>query len=101
MIENITFTYRDGSHDAGNVTVYALSTCGHCKRALNFLDSNSVKYRFVYVDLLPSEEKNKLKDYLVQKSNMYVAFPFLVIDDNTFFTGFIEEEWRRMLKLEK
>ncbi len=100
MIENITFTYKEGSHNAGNVTVYALSTCGHCKRALNFLDSYLVKYRFVFVDLLPAEVKNKLKEYLVQKSNMYVAFPFLVIDDTTFFTGFIEEEWKRMLKLE-
>lgn len=100
MIETITFTFKDGKHNPGDVIVYALSTCGHCKRALNFLDSNSVKYRFVYVDLLPSEVKNKLKEYLVQKSNMYVAFPFLVIDDTNFFTGFIEEEWRRILKLE-
>jgi hypothetical protein len=50
MIENIKFTFKDGKHNPGDVVVYALSTCGHCKRALNFLDSNSVKYRFVYVE---------------------------------------------------
>ncbi|HOE20846.1 MAG: glutaredoxin family protein [Spirochaetes bacterium] len=100
MIENINFTYKDGLLSPGDITVYALSTCGHCKRALKFLDDNSVKYKFVYVDLLSSEEKNNIKDYLAKKSNMYVAFPFLVIDDSTFFTGFIEEEWRRLLKME-
>lgn len=101
MIDTITFEYKDGSRVSGDVTVYALSTCGHCKRALRFLDDNSIKYRYIFMDLIPSEEKNKIKEYLAKISKLYVTFPFMVVDDTSFLAGFIEDEWRRMLKLEQ
>lgn len=100
MIEKLEFTTVDGSHKPGDVEVYALSTCGHCRRALNFLDNNNVQYRYVYVDLLPVEDKNQVKDDL--KNNFpesRVAFPFLVIDGSKQLTGFMEDEWKNILNL--
>ena len=37
------FESVDGKVDAGELTVYALSTCGFCKRALAFLRDNSIR----------------------------------------------------------
>ncbi len=100
MIEKLEFTKIDGSHKPGDITVYALSTCGHCRRALNFLDENNVEYRYVYVDLLPVEEKNGVKDDLKSKfPDSRVAFPFLVMDDTRQLTGFKEDEWKSTLSL--
>ena len=39
--------------------LYALSTCGWCKKTKRFLDDNDVEYELTYVDLLKGEEKEQ------------------------------------------
>ncbi|HQO39707.1 MAG TPA: glutaredoxin family protein, partial [Spirochaetota bacterium] len=60
-MENINFTYEEGKSKAGDVTVYALSTCAFCKKALKFLRENSISFRYVYVDELDYESREELK----------------------------------------
>jgi glutaredoxin len=62
------------------VTLYALSTCGWCKKTRNFLDENHVEYDCVYVDLLQGEEKQAIMEE-VRKWNPRSSFPTIVIDD--------------------
>lgn len=99
MNEHIQFTNENGTHDAHDVVVYALSTCGFCKRGLAFLRSNSVKFRYVYVDLLDNDAKQELKDSLSKKFNDRIAYPFIVVDDVKSCVGFTEEKWKEMLEL--
>jgi len=96
------FDYLEYSAVAGNdarhdVEIYALSTCGFCKRALAFLNEHGIAYRYVYVDLVPMETKNRAKDALKAKFNEHVSFPFAVIDGTATLIGFIEPDWRKTL----
>ena len=73
--------------------MYALSTCGHCRRALTFLDSKGLSYKYLYVDLIPLETKNAIKAELRSLFNENVAFPFAIIDGREHLVGFIEADW--------
>jgi glutaredoxin len=77
--------------------VYALSTCGFCKRALQFLKEQDIEHRYVYVDRMPYEDKQEIKAKLAGDSGKRVAFPFLVVDGDTYLVGFVEDEWRSTL----
>jgi len=99
MIEGVTFTEQEGIHDRHEVTVYALSTCGFCKKALDFLRYHKVKFRYVYVDMLNFDVKQDLKNALADRYRERVVFPFIIVDENTCSAGFVEEQWRKILSL--
>lgn len=93
MYEDIEFTAEDGTVNKNDVTVFALSTCGFCKRGLQFLRDNQVKFKYVYVDKIPYERKQKLKDDLKEKFEKRVAFPYVVVNDEVALVGFLQKEW--------
>ena len=78
------------------VMLYALSTCGWCKKARAFLDENSVKYDYVYVDLLSGEEKERVMAE-VSKWNPRLSFPTVVVDDRESVAGYKEDRLREVL----
>ncbi|MHA1889163.1 MAG: glutaredoxin domain-containing protein, partial [Promethearchaeota archaeon] len=57
MSSEIPFVEENGKVDHQDITVYALSTCGFCRRGLQFLRDRQVKFRYVYVDKIPYEVK--------------------------------------------
>ena len=97
MYEDITFIEEDGKIATNELTVFALSTCGFCRRGLNFLRENEVKFRYVYIDKIDFEIKSKLKKDLQEKFNKRIAFPFLVCNDDKACVGFVESEWREFI----
>jgi glutaredoxin-like protein NrdH len=97
MFSDISFTSIEGARKDRSITVYALSTCGFCKRALSFLSANSFAYKYVYVDLLPMDRKADLKKALAAKFGAEVSFPYAVIDDKEVLVGFIEPDWKKTL----
>jgi glutaredoxin-like protein NrdH len=98
MLETLGYTAVEGTSDDREITVYALSTCGFCKRALAFLDSRGLAYRYVYVDKIPLETKNAAKRELKARFGDDVAFPFAVIDGTEHLVGFIEAAWASALE---
>jgi len=97
MFDYIEYTEIDGTLKRHDIEVYALSTCGFCKRALSFLKDKGIAYRFVHVDLVPIETKNRVKSALADKFKEHVSFPFAVVDGEKTLIGFIEEDWRKTL----
>ena len=81
-----------------NVTLYALSTCGWCKKTKAFLEENDVEYDVVYVDLLDKAEKEEVL-VEVRKWNARSSFPTIVIDDTDSVAGFKEARLREILGL--
>ena len=81
-----------------NVKLYALSTCGWCRKAKNLLDENDVEYDLVYVDLLDKPEKDEVM-VEVRKWNPRASFPTVVIDDKESVAGFKEERLKELLGL--
>ena len=99
MYEDITFIEEDGKNATNELTVFALSTCGFCRRGINFLRENKMKFRYVYIDKIEFEKKSKLKKDLQEKFNKRVAFPFLVCNDEKAIVGFVKNDWEEICGL--
>lgn len=100
MIDSLDYTVVEGENATHAITVYALSTCGFCKRALQFLDTHKIPYRYIYMDKISMEKKNEVKGTLKAQHKVDVAFPFTVIDEKQVLVGFIEPDWKKTLGLE-
>jgi glutaredoxin-like protein NrdH len=101
MLDTLDYTSVPGSRSEHEITVYALSTCGFCKRAIAFLNTRGIAYRYVYLDLIPLETKAEAKKALKARYKDDIAFPFTVIDGDRHLVGFIEPDWVATLGLEK
>lgn len=97
ILDTVSYTDVSGQRNDHTITVYALSTCGFCKRALAFLNDNKFAYRYIYVDQIPLETKNEIKEALKNKFKVNIAFPFAVIDDLKYLVGFVEADWKKEL----
>ncbi len=84
--------------DKGKVFLYALSTCGWCKKTKAFLNEQGVEYSYVDVDLVPAEEQDKVIAE-IRRWNPSRSFPTIVIDDGTCIVGFQPDQIKEFLKL--
>jgi glutaredoxin len=80
------------------VVVYALSTCGWCRRTRKLLDENGVVYTCHEVDKLQGEERERILG-IVKRWNPRASFPTVVIDDNKVIVGYKEDQLREELGL--
>ncbi|MEA2070362.1 MAG: glutaredoxin family protein, partial [Asgard group archaeon] len=99
MHENLEFTHEKGSNKPADITVYALSTCGFCRRALQFLRKNDIDFKYIYVDKQDSSVRIKIKRDLSETYKDHrLGFPFCVIDEGEdIIVGFTEEKWKKAL----
>lgn len=74
----------------GNIMMYALSTCGWCKKTKRLLNEMGVEYDYTDVDLLEGEKKAKAMEEL-ERWNPRRSFPTLVINDEC-IVGYQEEK---------
>ncbi len=81
----------------GKMMLYALSTCGWCRKTKRLLNELGVEYDFIDVDLLQGEEREKIMN-AVRRWNPACSFPTLVINDNRCIVGFKEDEIREAAK---
>lgn len=86
----------NGSKKNHDLVLYALSTCGWCKKARSFLGDNDIAYRFIYVDLLEGDELDEVFNE-VKKLNPHRTFPTLVIDDEDVVVGFTDSTYGEKL----
>ena len=82
---------------ADKVFVYALSTCGHCKRTKQFLKDNNIEFDHIDVDLTQGDERQKLVDE-VKTYNEACTFPTVLIGE-TVIVGFKEDKLKEALGL--
>lgn len=82
----------------GEILLYALSTCGWCRKVKELLNSMKVEYDYIDVDEVPREEKQQIMDD-VRAHNPQCSFPTVVIN-NSCIVGFKEDRIREALKNE-
>jgi glutaredoxin-like protein NrdH len=82
--------------NAGNVMLYALSTCGWCRKTRQLLDELGVAYDYEYVDLTTGERRTAVMDE-VRRWNPVQTFPTIIVNGNVII-GFREDEIRRSLR---
>ena len=78
------------------VMLYALSTCGWCKKTRAFLDDNDVEYDYVYVDLLKGYEREQAIE-TVRKWNPKGSFPTVIVDEQHVIVGYKPEQLEEAL----
>jgi glutaredoxin len=79
--------------NVGSIMLYALSTCGWCKKTKELLNNMGIEYDYVFVDLLEGNERDTVMQ-AVEKWNPACSFPTLVINNNKCIVGYKEEEIR-------
>jgi len=82
----------------GKVVIYALSTCGWCRKTKQFLKEQGVEYSYVDVDLLQGEDREKVVSE-VERWNPSLSFPTIVVNDTICIVGFDEKKLRETLKI--
>ena len=87
-----------GRNNKHKVLVYAISTCGWCKRAKNFLKDNDVEFEYIDIDLCSWEEKNKIRQD-IQSHGGPLAYPTIIIDNKTLLTGAPQDKLREVLEI--
>ncbi|MEJ2272935.1 MAG: glutaredoxin family protein [Candidatus Bathyarchaeota archaeon] len=87
-----------GSNKKHKVLIYSISTCGWCNRAKKFLKDNNVEYEYVDIDQCNTEDKRKIiKD--IQSRGGTLAYPTLIIDNETLLTGAPQDKLREILEI--
>ncbi len=81
----------------GDIVLYGLSTCIWCRKTKNLLDKIGCDYKYIYVDLLEGNDKEKVKND-IKKFNPRLSFPTLVINDDKCIVGYKEDEIKEALK---
>jgi glutaredoxin-like protein NrdH len=82
--------------DKGHIMLYALSTCGHCRRVKELLNELGVSYDYIFVDQLSRTEMDEmLKE--IEKFNPRCSFPTMVINGSQVIIGSREDEIREAL----
>ncbi|KYK33993.1 MAG: NrdH-redoxin [Thermoplasmatales archaeon SG8-52-3] len=80
----------------GKILLYALSTCGWCRKTKEFLKKLGVEFSYIYVDLVDEIEKDKVIQE-VRKCNPRNSYPTIIINDNQCIVGYKEDEIREVL----
>jgi len=81
----------------GEVMLFALSTCGWCKKTKALLNELGVEYHYTDVDLLEGADQEAAVEQM-GKFNPGTNFPTMVINSKKAIIGFKEDEIRKAFK---
>ena len=85
-----------GKNNNHRVLMYAISTCGWCKRAKRLLRDHDVEYEYVDVDLNDREDREKIRGDVLRRGGR-LSYPTIIVDDRILITGYNEDKIREVL----
>lgn len=94
----MTLVKVPGKNKKHRVLMYALSTCGWCKRAKKLLKDNEIEYEYIDVDLCPIEEVRRIKEDILNRGDI-ITYPTIIVDDKVLISGFREDKLKKVLKI--
>ncbi len=93
MIEKI----HVAGENRGEILVYALSTCGWCRKTKEHLKKMGLAFDYIDVDLLDPAESEEVME-TVRKHNEKGSFPTIVVNDEHCVVGYDMDRLRELLK---
>jgi len=84
-----------GKNKQHQVTLFALSTCGWCRKTKELFDSQGIEYDYIFVDQCQGDEKAEVSAR-VRELNPRGSYPTVVIDGQV-VTGYDEERIMELL----
>jgi len=91
-------TKVEGKNRKHKVLLYAISTCGWCRRAKQNLKDLDVEYEYIDIDLCSTEDRENIRKDILNRGGM-LAYPTVIVDEKTLLTGPSREELREVLEL--
>lgn len=88
----------EGTKKDHKVFLYALSTCGWCKKTKQLLSENDVEYEYLDVDKSTSEERKQAISY-IKSRNVPLGFPIIIIDDEKVISGYKDRDIKEALEI--
>jgi glutaredoxin-like protein NrdH len=92
-IEKVEFIEVPGKAEPHKLTIYALSTCAYCRKAMRYLEEHGLTYRYIYLDQLDFDLKREVKQELKSRFLNIPVFPVLTIDGEDALSGFVQQKW--------
>lgn len=90
-------TEVSGENDEHDVKLFAISTCGWCKKVKELLKEEDIEFEYVNIDEVEGEESKEVRQDL-KRFNSSLSCPTLVIDNGReIIIGFQEDKIRREL----
>ncbi len=96
-LSGLNFIHIEGRDSGKKLMLLALSTCGFCRKAIQFMDDRGVEYVYIYTDKLSIAHRGAVRKYVSQKFSTSLSFPFLVIDYQRWISGFLRIEWEELI----
>lgn len=91
-------TKVQGKNNKHRVLLYALSTCGWCKKTKQLLKDNNIEFEFIDVDICNDEDYEKIEKDISNRGGRF-SFPTIIIDDTLLITGFKEDKIKESLDI--
>jgi glutaredoxin-like protein NrdH len=94
-MQTVKISGRNNKH---KVLLYAISTCGWCKRAKQFLKDNDVEFEYVDIDMCNMADKQKIRQDIRSRGGT-LAYPTLIIDNEILLTGAPRDKLKEVLEI--
>jgi len=94
--ETMKIVKVEGEKNKHKVLLYALSTCGWCRLTKQFLKDNKVEHEYVDVDLCDDEDKDKIREDILNRGGS-LSYPTIIVDDKVLITGFRKDKLKEAL----
>ncbi|MHA1804321.1 MAG: glutaredoxin family protein [Promethearchaeota archaeon] len=88
----------EGEHDKREITIFTLSTCMWCKKCKRWLNERNIKYRYVDVDKIDHSDKRQIINYLGEKFQSRISYPFMICDDKELVVGYDPSRYEELMK---
>ncbi len=97
VLDQLPYEHITGRRTENPVTVYALSTCAFCRKAIEMLEQEGIEFSYVYLDRLDPELKRAAKDQLRARFESLPVFPVLLVGEEAALSGYSENKWRQII----
>ncbi len=80
----------------GSIMLYALSTCGWCRKTKELLNKMGIAYDYINVDQLSDEDATKVENEEVKKWNPAASYPTIVINGQRAIINYDEKKIKEL-----
>ena len=98
LFDYLDWTPIEGKRNETDLRLFALPTCGFCKRAKIWLKRKGFSYKLISMDTQDRNLRKQAKAEFQEAFGFPLTYPTLVIDGIDTLVGFIEIDWKQTLK---
>ena len=87
-----------GKNNKHRVLMYAISTCGWCKRAKKMLKDMDVEYEYIDINLSNKKDRQKIRQDILGRGGKLV-YPTIIIDNKILLVNPSKDKLKEVLEI--